>query len=50
MLQVVTGGQLGEVVKNVIIHVRFPLLDPDILGDVEKENEKKQYIPVRIIY
>lgn len=46
---VVTGGTLGEVANMVIRHVRFPLLDPDTLSDVEKENEKKQFIPVHLI-
>ncbi|XP_065184982.1 BTB/POZ domain-containing protein 19-like [Sycon ciliatum] len=46
---VVTGESLGETCRNVIEHVRFPLLDPDELKVIEKENEKKKYIPVRLI-
>ena len=44
--QVVTGTSLGEVAKEVILGVRFPLLDPDKLGQVEQDNQTKQYIPV----
>jgi len=44
---VVTGTTLGEVAKEVICNVRFPLLDPAKLSQVEKENLKKEYIPVR---
>ena len=46
-LQVVTGATLGEVAREVICNVRFPLLDPAKLSQVEKENQKKEYIPVR---
>ena len=45
-LQVVTGTSLGEVAKGVIENVRFPLLDPEKLSQVEKENMEKPYIPV----
>ena len=45
--QVVTGATLGEVAREVICNVRFPLLDPAKLSQVEKENQKKEYIPVR---
>ena len=44
---VVTGATLKEVAKNVIQNVRFALLDPEKLSQVEKENAKKDYIPVR---
>lgn len=43
---VVTGASLKEVAKNVIQNVRFALLDPEKLSEVEKENAKKDYIPV----
>ena len=43
------GLSLGEVLKNVIVHVRFPLLDKDILSSVAAENEIKQYIPVSLM-
>ncbi len=46
--QVVTGSTLGEVAQPVITHVRFPLLHPDKLSEVEKENKKNNYIPVSI--
>ena len=46
--QVVTGLSLGEVLKNVIIHIRFPLLDKDVLSSIAAENEIKQYIPVSV--
>ena len=45
---VVTGDTLGAVAKNVIKNVRFALLDPEKLSEVEKENAKKDYIPVRV--
>ncbi len=45
-LQVVTGSSLGEVARTVITHVRFPLLNPDKLSEVEKENKKNNHIPV----
>ena len=44
---VVTGASLKEVAKQVINNVRFALLDPEKLSRVEKENTKKDYIPVR---
>lgn len=44
---VVTGDSLREVAKNVIQNVRFALLDPERLSQVEKENAKKDFIPVR---
>ena len=40
------GTSLGEVAKGVIENVRFPLLDPEKLSQVEKENMEKPYIPV----
>ena len=43
---VVTGDTLREVAKNVVKNVRFALLDPEKLTQVEKENAKKDYIPV----
>ena len=42
----VTGLSLGEALKNVIIHIRFPLLDKDSLSSIAADNEVKQYIPV----
>ena len=39
---------MGEVLKNVIVHIRFPLLDKDVLSSVAAENEIKQYIPVSL--
>ena len=49
-IQVVTGASLCTVAKKVIHHVRFPLLDPEHLSRVEKENEKTMMIPVSVIY
>ncbi|KAL5487219.1 hypothetical protein EMCRGX_G019796 [Ephydatia muelleri] len=43
---VVLGTTLDEAAKNVMIHVRLPLLDLDVLSQQEKENQKKKYIPV----
>ena len=43
---VVTGAPLKDVAKNVISNVRFGLLDTEKLSQVEKENVKKDYIPV----
>ena len=44
--KVVMGLSLGEVLKNVIIHIRFPLLEKDALSSIAADNEIKQYIPV----
>ena len=46
LLQVVSGASLAEVASVVIEHVRFPLLDPDSLNTVEKDNTKNYLIPV----
>lgn len=46
---VVTGSSLGEVAQCVIVHVRFPLLHPDKLSEVEMENKKNNYIPMSLI-
>ncbi|XP_065906033.1 BTB/POZ domain-containing protein 19-like [Dysidea avara] len=46
---VVTGLSLGEILKNVIIHIRYPLLDKDALSSIAAENKIKQYIPVTLI-
>ena len=47
-IKVVLGTTLDEAAKNVMIHVRLPLLDPDVLSQQEKENQKKKYIPVSL--
>lgn len=39
---------MGEVCKNTIEHIRFPLIDPEELAFIDKENERKQYIPVSV--
>lgn len=44
--QVVTNTDLADVAKNIILHVRFPLLDPDTLSEIEEENAKRPFIPV----
>ena len=41
-----SGASLAEVASVVIEHLRFPLLDPDSLNAVEKENTKNYLIPV----
>lgn len=48
--KVVLGTTLDEAAKNVMVHVRLPLLDPDVLSQLEKENQKKKYIPVSLLY
>ena len=48
-VQVVTGQSLGEVSLKVISHVRFALLDPDKLSQVERDNHQKKFIPVSYI-
>lgn len=40
------GSSLKDVSRNVICNIRFPLLDPEKLTEVERENQKKDYIPV----
>jgi hypothetical protein len=46
---VVSGESLGDVCKNTIHHVRFPLIDPEELSFIDKENERKRYIPIALI-
>ena len=48
-VQVVTGQSLGEVALKVIFHVRFALLDPEKLSQVERDNHQKKFIPVSYI-
>ena len=45
-LQVVTGQTLGEVALKVISHVRFGLLDPEKLSQIERDNQQKSFVPV----
>lgn len=45
-IQVVTGQSLGEVALKVISQVRFGLLDPEKLSQVERDNHQKNFIPV----
>lgn len=44
---VVGPTSLAEVLRPVIEHVRFPMLDKATLKKVEDENEREQIIPVR---
>lgn len=46
---VITGQSMKDVARQVINHVRFSLLDPEYLGLVEKENELKPFIPIRLL-
>ena len=46
-LKVVTGSTLSDVAKMVIQHVRLPLLEPEALSEIELQNAKDQFIPVR---
>lgn len=46
---VITGASMKDVARKVIGHVRFSLLDPEYLSLVEKENELKPFIPIRLI-
>lgn len=43
---VVSGQTPSQVLKGVIDHVRFPLLDSDTLHALEAQNEKDNTIPV----
>ena len=45
-LQLVTETQLAKVAWNVITHVRFALLDPQTLSEVEEENTRNNFVPV----
>ena len=47
-LQVVMGQTLGEVAVKVINHVRFGLLDPEKLSQIERENQQKNFVPVSL--
>ena len=42
----VTGGSLQSVAKLVIQYVRLPLLDPEVLSEVELQNNREPFIPV----
>ena len=44
--QVVTGQEIAEAAAKVICHIRFALLDPDKLSQVERDNDQKKFIPV----
>ncbi|XP_065833858.1 BTB/POZ domain-containing protein 19-like [Oscarella lobularis] len=46
---VVSGESMGDLCKHAIEHVRFPLIDPDELSFIEKENNRKKYIPIHLI-
>jgi len=46
---VITGQSMKDVARKVIGHVRFSLLDPEYLNLVEKENELKPFIPIRLL-
>lgn len=46
---VVNGTTLAEAAKEVIKHVRFPLLDTEILTRADDENKVKGYIPENLI-
>lgn len=46
---VITGQSMKDVARKVINHVRFSLLDPEYLNLVEKENELKPFIPIRLL-
>lgn len=46
---VITGQCMKDVARKVIGHVRFSLLDPEYLNLVEKENELKPFIPIRLL-
>ncbi|CAI8026260.1 BTB/POZ domain-containing protein 19 [Geodia barretti] len=46
---VVMGQTLGEVAVKVINHVRFGLLDPEKLSQIERDNQQKNFVPVPLI-
>ncbi|EGD78075.1 hypothetical protein PTSG_08954 [Salpingoeca rosetta] len=46
---VVTDQTMAEVLRGVVDHVRFPLLDAATLQKIEEENDKTSIIPVRLI-
>ncbi|XP_013397826.1 BTB/POZ domain-containing protein 19 [Lingula anatina] len=46
---VVIGKPITEVSKSVAQHIRLPLLSPDELTEVEKENKKDNLIPVECV-
>ena len=48
LFQVVLGKPVSEVAKNVIIWVRLPILTPEELEKLEKDNKKDSIIPVSI--
>eukprot|EP00056_Hartaetosiga_gracilis_P017575 m.7725 g.7725 ORF g.7725 m.7725 type:complete len:286 (+) comp5867_c0_seq1:80-937(+) len=46
---VVTNQTLKDTLKDVIVHIRFPLFDSANLQKIEDDNEKTQIIPVKLI-
>ena len=42
------GKPVAEVARNVIVWVRLPILGPDELEKLEKENKKDNIVPVRL--
>lgn len=47
---VVSAKKVKDVVAKAIEHVRFPLLPPDLLTQLEKDNETDPCIPVRACF
>lgn len=50
MFQVVLGKSVSEVARNVIVWVRLPILSPDEIEKLEKDNRKDNLIPVSTQY
>lgn len=46
---VVAGKSVAEVLKQVVEHIRYPLLSHEVLQKLEADNEKDAIIPVRLI-
>lgn len=43
---VVLGRPVNQVAQKIVSHIRLPLLTPEELSVVEKENEKDHLLPV----
>ena len=47
--QVVLGRPVSDVAKNVIQWVRLPILTPDEISKIEKENKKDNIVTVSLL-
>ena len=46
-VQVVAGKKIEDVGREAVKHVRLPLLSLEEIGQLEEENKKDHFVPVR---